>query len=108
MFRGAAIYGVLALIPMCFLPMPPVSPETYYGFIGCALVFQWLFWIIGGHPAKYRPLMLAAVGEKLVFAVPALALIAGGKTPPIIALFAIMDLLLGTGFLIARARTPVI
>lgn len=77
MFRGAAIYGVLALVPLYFLPMPAVSPETYYGFIGCALVFQWLFWIIGGDPVKYRPLMLVAVAEKLVFAVPALALIGG-------------------------------
>ena len=106
MFRGAAIYGVLVLVPMYFLPMPPVSPETYYGFVGCALVFQWLFWIIGGDPLKYRPLMLAAVAEKLVFSVPALALIAAGRTPTVVAFFAVMDLLLGTGFLIARSRTP--
>lgn len=106
MFRGAAIYGVLALVPLYFLPMPAVSPETYYGFIGCALVFQWLFWIIGGDPVKYRPLMLVAVAEKLVFAVPALALIGVGRTPALIAFFAVMDLLLGTGFLIVRNRTP--
>jgi hypothetical protein len=105
MFRGAALYGVLALVPMYFFPMPPVGPETYYGFIGCALVFQWLFWIIGSDPVKYRPLMLVAVAEKLVFAVPALILIVIGKTPPVVALFAVTDLLFGTGFLIARSRT---
>lgn len=106
MFRGAAIYGVLSLVPLYFLPMPRMSPETYYGFIGCALVFQWLFWIIGGDPVKYRPLMLAAVAEKLVFSVPALFLIAWGRTPAVVAVFAIMDLILGAGFLIARNRTP--
>src|SRR5689334_1667532 len=106
MFRGAAIYGVLSLVPMYFLPMPPVSPETYYGFIGCALVFQWLFWIIGGDPVKYRPLMLPCVLEKLVFSVPALLLIAWNETSSIVAVFALMDLLLGVGFLIARSRTP--
>ena len=106
MFRGAAIYGVLSLVPLYFLPMPPVSPETYYGFIGCALVFQWLFWIIGGNPVRYRQFMLPAVAEKFVFSVPALSLIAAGRTPTIVAFFAVMDLLLGTGFLIARRRTP--
>ena len=106
MFRGAAVYGVMSLVPLYFLPMLPVSPETYYGFIGCALVFQWLFWIIGGDPAKYRPLMLAAVAEKLVFSVPALLLIFCGRTPAVVALFAVMDVLLGTGFLIARRITP--
>jgi len=50
MFRGAAIYGVLPLVPLYFLPMPAVSPETYYGFIGCALVFQWLFWMPAAIP----------------------------------------------------------
>jgi len=105
MFRGAAIYGVLALLPLYFLPMPPVSPETYYGFIGCALVFQWLFWMIGGDPVKYRPLMFAAVAEKLVFSLPTLGLIAAGKTLPVVGVLAIMDLLLGAGFLIARNRT---
>ena len=106
MFRGAAIYGVLSLVPLYFLPMPAVSPETYYGFIGCALVFQGLFWMTGGDPVRYRSLMLPAVAEKLVFSVPALGLIAAGRTPAIVGVFAVIDLLLGTGFLIARSRTP--
>jgi len=44
--------------------------------------------------------------EKLVFSVPALGLIAAGKTLPVVGVFAIMDLLLGAGFLVARNRTP--
>ena len=105
MFRGAAIYGVLALLPMYALPAPADRPDTYYGFVGCALVFQWLFWIIGGDPARYRSLMLPAVAEKLVFAVPALWLATVGRADAMVIPFAIMDLLLGTGFLIVRGRT---
>ena len=84
---------------------PADRPDTYYGFIGCALVFQWLFWIIGGDPSRYRALMLPCVGEKLVYAIPALALVAQDRAPAIVVPFAIMDLLLGTGFLIVRSRT---
>ena len=105
MFKGAAIYGVVALIPLYFLPPPADRPEIYYGFIGVALVFQWLFWIIGGDPVRFRVLMLPAVAEKLVFAVPALALVAVARAPALAAPFAVMDLLLATGFLIVRSRT---
>ena len=105
MFRGAAIYGVIALTPMYFLPPSIDRPDFYYGFIGLALVFQWLFWIIGGDPVRFRTLMLPSVAEKLVFAVPALWLVGQGRAPMLAVPFAVMDLLLGTGFLIARART---
>ena len=105
-FRGAAIYGVLVLVPMYAIAPPTARPDTYYGFIGCALVFQWLFWIIGGDPLRYRSLMLPSIAEKLVYAVPALVLASRGTAPAIVVPFAVMDLLLGTGFLIARNKTP--
>lgn len=89
MFRGAAIYGVLVLAPMYAIAAPADRADTYYGFIGCALVFQWLFWIIGGNPRRFR-----------------LGLAAQGRAPLVVVPFAIMDLLLGTGFIIARNRTP--
>ena len=91
---------------MYAIAAPLDRPDTYYGFIGCALVFQWLFWIIGDDPTRYRALMLPSVAEKLVYAVPALALAAQARAPTIVVPFAIMDLLLGTAFLIARSRTP--
>ena len=106
MFRGAAIYGVIVLTPMYLVTAPIERADTYYGFVGCALVFQFVFWTIGGDPTRYRPRMLAAVAEKLVYAVPALALAGQGKAPTIVIPFAIMDLLLGAGFLVARSRTP--
>lgn len=107
MFRWAAIYGVLTLSPLYALPLPPRQPEIMLGFIGLALVFQWVFWIVSGDPVRYRPLMLPAVFEKLVFGVPALASFAMGRTVPIVAVFGAIDLLLAIGFWRARMLTPI-
>jgi hypothetical protein len=107
MFRWAAIYGAIVLVPLYLTPLPPALGETLLGFIGLALVFQGVFWVIGGDPVKYRALMPLAVAEKLVFGVPALALYAQGypMAPPI-AVFAGIDVLLGLGFFLAWRRTP--
>jgi hypothetical protein len=107
MFRWAAIYGVIVLAPLYLTPLPPALGETVLGFVGLALVFQGVFWVIGGNPVKYRPLMPLAVAEKLVFGVPALALFAQGypmETP--VAVFAGIDVGLGLGFFLAWRQTP--
>lgn len=107
MFRGAAIYGVIVLLPLYFTPHQKAGAEIFLEFVGLALVFQGVFWTIGSDPAKYRALMPFAVAEKLVFAVPCLALWAGGyPVIPPVAAFAGIDLLLGLGFLVAWQRTP--
>ena len=105
MFRWAAIYGVIVLLPLYLLPLPMRGAELQLGFTGLALVFQWLFWIIGGDPVKYRALMLPAVAEKLVFGVPVLALFALGRVEFPVAAFAGIDLLLGLGFWLAWRQT---
>ena len=107
MFRWAAIYGLVVLLPLYFTPLPQVGAEVFLGFVGLALVFQGVFWTIGGDPVKYRALMPFAVLEKLVFGVPAVSLYAQGyPAPPPVAVFAAIDLLLGLGFFIAWRRTP--
>ncbi|MCZ8324094.1 MAG: hypothetical protein O9283_02400 [Sphingomonadaceae bacterium] len=107
MFRWAAIYGVIVLLPLYLTPLPPVGGETLLGFIGLALVFQAVFWVIGSDPVKYRALMLPAITKKLVFGVPALALFAQGyPVPPPVAFFAGIDVALGLGFWLAWRRTP--
>ncbi|MFC0588962.1 hypothetical protein ACFFF7_06000 [Novosphingobium aquiterrae] len=106
MFRWAAIYGVIVLLPLYFTPLPPQGGEVFLGFVGLALVFQTLFWIIGSDPQRYRALMLPAVAEKVVFGGPCLALFAQGY--PVnrpVAAFAVVDLLLGLGFYLAWRRT---
>ena len=107
MFRWAAIYGVIVLTPMYFTPLPELGAEVLLGFVGLALVFQGVFWVIGGDPVKYRALMPLAVAEKLVFGGPALALYAQGYPIALpVAVFAAIDLALGLGFLLAWRRTP--
>ena len=112
-FRGAALYGVLALVPQYFMAQrlaaaghPVTHPESYYGFIGTALAFQLVFWMIGGDPARYRAIMPFAACEKLAFAVPVVLLYAAGQADRTLLGFALFDLLLGAGFLICWRATP--
>jgi hypothetical protein len=104
-FRWAAVYGFIVLPPMYLLAPADEHLPAYLGFVGLALVFQAVFWIIGGDPARYRPLMLPSVAEKAVFAVPALVLYAMEETDAVTAFFATVDLFLGTLFLMAWRRT---
>ena len=104
-FRGAAIYGFLVLPPMYWLAPGDEHLPAYLGFVGLALVFQAVFWIIGGDPARYRALMLPSVAEKAVFAVPALVLYAMKETDAVTASFAAVDIVLGILFLTAWRRT---
>ena len=105
-FRGAAIYGILALVPIYFQPMPTMGQAFHYGFVGSALAFQLAFWVIGGDPARYRALMPVAVCEKLAFGVPVLLLYASGLVGAVTAGAAGLDLVIGAGFLIAWRATP--
>ena len=102
MFRWAAIYGVIVLVPLYLTILPQAGAEVFFGFVGLAVVFQGVFWTIGSDPARYRALMPYAVAEKLVFAVPCLSLWASGyPVSPPVAAFAAIDLLLGLGFFLA-------
>ena len=106
-FRRAAIYGAIVLTPLYFAPAPPGARiEINLGFIGLALVFQGVFWIIGGNPRHYRALMPLAVLEKLVFAIPALTLFALGRLEFAVAGFAAIDAALAALFLIAWRKLP--
>lgn len=105
-FRGAAIFGLLALLPQYLLPQPAGAELVAYGFIGTAAAFQLVFWVIGGDPVRYRALMLPSVAEKLAFGVPAVILFLSGKVPAPVLLFGGIDLALGLGFLLAWRATP--
>ena len=106
-FRGAALYGAIVLTPLLFQPTPEgARVEINLGFIGLALVFQGVFWIIGGDPLRYRALMSMAVLEKLVFAGPALTLFALGRLGGAVAGFAAVDAILAVLFMIAWRRLP--
>lgn len=104
-FRGAAVFGLVALLPQYALPQPAGAELVAYGFIGTAAAFQLIFWLIGGNPIHYRALMLPSVAEKLAFGVPAIALFANGKVPAAVLVFGLIDLALGLGFFTAWRAT---
>lgn len=112
-FLIAGIYGLLALVPMYFmetqfgLDNPPAitHAEFFYGFIGVAVAFQFVFIIISTDPLKYRPLMLASIVEKFSFAIAAAVLLLDGRLGGPILIGAGIDLALGVLFCLAWFRS---
>ncbi|HYC93404.1 MAG TPA: hypothetical protein VEO54_29625 [Thermoanaerobaculia bacterium] len=113
-FTVAGVYGVLALAPQYFLeerigrdfPPPITHPEHFYGFIGVALAWQLLFFVIARDPVRLRPAIVPAIFEKLAFAIAAPVLYVQGRVPGAVLGFGIVDLVLATLFFIAFLRTP--
>ena len=105
LFRLAAIYGAVGLLPLYLAPLPATGAEFQLGFIGLALVFQALFWLIGTDPARWRALMPFGVAEKLSFGLPVILLAAQNRANPQLAAGAVIDLVLGAAFLWAYWRT---
>lgn len=101
-FFAAGIYGIIALLPLYLVELgigPALSeplrhPEHFYGFVGVALAWQFVFLIIARDVRKYRVLMLPAMLEKLAFGVPAILLYAKGRAGADVLLFGGIDLLL--------------
>ena len=112
-FRIAAVYGLLAIVPFYFrerqygVDFPPAitHPEFYYGFAGLVVVWQLAFLLIATDPPRYRPLMLIAVGEKLVFFVPAVILYSLGRLNATMLAAACIDAVLGIAFFAAWRTT---
>jgi hypothetical protein len=113
-FRIAGIWGFLIITPLYFIfdligkkdPPPITHPAFYYGFVGVALVWQFAFLIIASDPVRFRPLMIAAVLEKLVYSVPVAVLVSQKRTNPNDLIFAGIDLFLCVLFVMAYLRTP--
>ena len=113
-FLGAGLYGIAALLPQYFLEAklardfprpPPTHPEHFYGFIGVALAWQFVFLIIARDVQRYRLLMLPAILEKLSFGVAALVLLAQGRVAALVAGAGVIDLLLAVFFVLAFRAT---
>lgn len=112
-FLTAGIYGIIVLLPQYLvetgfgptLAAPLTNPEHFYGFIGVALAWQFVFLIIARDVRRYRLLMLPAVLEKLVFGVPVILLYAAGRVPAPVLAFGLLDLTLGVLFVLAYRAT---
>jgi len=112
LFRIAGIYGLIVLIPQYFMEeqigctYPPLitHPEFFYGFIGIAIAWQVVFLLIAQDPVRYRLIIIPGILEKFSFGIAALILNAQGRLSPspVGPLGgAIVDLVLGTLFLVA-------
>ncbi|MGD9723041.1 MAG: hypothetical protein AB7O59_17280 [Pirellulales bacterium] len=72
-FLLATLYGVLVVPPAYFLePLvarldpPAIShPEYYYGFVGGALAWQVVYFIVVLDPLRFRPMILLSALAKL-------------------------------------------
>ena len=112
-YRIAAVYGILVLVPLYFLidrighdsPPAVTHPEFYYGFIGVALLWQLVFILIAGDPSRYRPIMLITILEKIVYTIPVLILYSSGKASASTLVPALIDPIFGVLFVIAYAKT---
>jgi hypothetical protein len=111
-FLIAGIYGIAVIFPQYFLEArvgrdyPPAitHPEYFYGFIGVGLAWQVAFLIVASNPARFRPIMLTGIMEKLLFAFPVHLLAHHGLAPSILNLFAAIDVLLAVLFAAAYSR----
>jgi len=102
-FMVAGVYGLLVLLPL-YLKDAGSRPEFYYGFAGIALVWQIAFLVISRDPVRYRPLMIVAVLEKVVFGVPTVVLYLQGRVDAQMLAGAVIDLILAALFLTAWVR----
>jgi hypothetical protein len=114
-FWVAAIWGLLVITPLYFMfdligrndPPPITHPGFFYGFVGVALAWQIAFVFIATDTARFRPLMIPCVLEKIGYGAAVLALVMQGRMHRADLLFAGTDLLLGLLFVIAYFKTPV-
>lgn len=112
-FRVAAVYGIVVLLPQYFLEgrigrdYPPAitHPEHFYGFIGVALAWQVLFLLIATDPPRYRPVMLVAILEKLAFGFACAVLYLQGRLAVVTLGAGAIDLVLAALFLASYRAT---
>jgi hypothetical protein len=112
-FRAAGIYGVLVLAPMYFLEnrigvqTPPAitHPEYFYGFVGGALAWQFLFLVISTDPVKYRAMILPSIVEKITFGIAVLILLSQGRIAMSTVGFGSIDWVLAVLFLVSYVKT---
>lgn len=113
-FWWAGVYGLVVLTPLYFLEerighdLPPAitHPEHYYGFIGVALAWQVAFLVLARDPVRYRPLMPAAVLEKLGYGAAVVILFLQGRAGVPVLVTGLVDLILCMLFVMAYLRTP--
>jgi hypothetical protein len=86
-FWVAGIWGIVILSITSLMldtigqrnPPAVTHPEFFYGFISVAMVFQVVFLMIGSDPARFRPIIIPSILEKLGFVAACGVLCAQGR-----------------------------
>ncbi len=112
-FRIAAVWGVLVVTPLYFLydltarlaPPAITHPEFYYGFVGAALVWQFVYFTIGGDPVRFRPIMILAVMAKLSYFIPVVIFFLQGRLSALTFWISSADGVFAVLFLLAFSKT---
>ncbi len=112
-FLIVGIYGIFALLPMYFLkdyvgennPPAITHAEFFYGFVGVALAWQFVFLIISRNPIKYRSLMIPSILEKAAWGVPVTILFLQDKVSVSIFVAGMIDFFWGILFVAAYLKT---
>lgn len=112
-FWMAAIWGMVVIAPLYFLyatigrqdPPPITHPGFYYGFVGCALAWQFAFILIARDPVRLRAMMIPSMLEKFSFAASQTVLYFQHRLHPSDLFLGGIDGLLGVLFLLAFLRT---
>jgi hypothetical protein len=112
-FIAAGIWGIVVLTPLYWLfdvtgrtYSPPTDyPHFFYGFLSVAMAWQIGFLMIGSNPARFRPLMIPSIVEKLGYVGTLAVLYANARISATDAQAAVPDLLLAILFIVAFART---
>jgi len=112
-FRIAGIYGLLILAPIYFMEnkigrdTPPAitHPEYFYGFVGVALAWQFLFLVLSTDPGKYRAMIPPSIIEKVTFGVAVIVLYAQHRLSTSTLAVGSVDLLFAFLFLASYLKT---
>ena len=112
-FWIAGVWGFVVITPLYFMfdiigekdPPPITHPGFFYGFVGLALAWQLAFCFNATDPARYRPLMIPSIVEKVSWVIAVVTLVAQRRVHPSDLVFAGTDSLLGILFVIAYFKT---
>src|SRR5262245_39342609 len=112
-FIAAGVWGIGVLTPLYWLVdgsgrrygCPTDAPQFFYGFISVAMAWQIAFLVIGSNPARFRPLMIPGIIEKLGHVAGVAVLYGRNRIPWVDAQAAIPDFVLAILFILAFAKT---
>jgi hypothetical protein len=113
-FWCAGIWGIAVLTPLYFilrtvnLQAPPAitHPEFYYGFVGVALAWQFVFILVATDPVRFKPMMILSMLEKFGYAATMVVLYLQMRLGRTQVIAAVPDCILGILFVAAYLKTP--